>query len=180
MQANESKELHDLVVEAAAHVLPDCGLAIGEPSEASRDFSEPRQVVAFMGFTGDLLRGTMAVVAPLALMRTAYPLPLKDDVRWEFEVFDWAGEVANRVLGRIKLSLVERGVDIEASTPRVLLGDQLLVTRSTPGTVCSTHFPVGDSWVRVWFDAVAAEDRPLFTAPAVRASFPPEGDVLLF
>jgi CheY-specific phosphatase CheX len=180
METEEAKQLHDLVIQAAAHVLPSCGLAIAEASEIPRDFSEPRQVVAFMGFTGDLLRGTMAVVAPLALMRDAYPLTLHDSARWEFEVFDWTGEVANRVLGRIKLELVARGVEIEASTPRVLLGEQLLVTRSTKGTVCSAHFPCGESWVRVWFDAIAAEDRPLFSAPAHAASPTPEGDVLLF
>jgi hypothetical protein len=179
MQTSEAAELKAMVLSSARHILPACGLPIGEPIEMPT--VEAKQVVAFMGFTGDVLRGTIALVAPLELIRTAYPLPLKDAARWELEAFDWAGEIANRLLGRIKLLLFPKGVSIEASTPRVMLGEQLHVTRSTHGTVCSTCFPVHDSWVRVWFDAISAEDRPLFIqAESNLASVPPEGDVLLF
>jgi CheY-specific phosphatase CheX len=179
MQASEAAELRAMVMSSAEHILPACGLAIGAPIDMPT--GDPKQVVAFMGFTGDVLRGTIAVVAPLELIRTAYPLPLNDAARWELEAFDWAGEIANRLLGRIKLQLVPKGVSIEASTPRVMAGEQLHVTRSTHGTVCSTCFPVADSWVRVWFDAISAENRPLFVQADARVvNLPPEGDVLLF
>lgn len=180
MHTKEAIELQQLVIDAARHVLPACGLGAGVLDETAED-ANTQQIVAFMGFTGDVLRGTMAIVAPVELMRAAYPLPLADSARWQIEVFDWAGEVANRVLGRIKLGLTARGADIEASTPRVMQGEHLHVTRATKGTVCSASFRVRDSAVRVWFDAVVAEGRDLFTVPAAGApSSPPEGDVLLF
>ena len=181
MHIKEATELQTLVIESARHVLPACGLAIGELGEPPPEGEETKQVVAFMGFTGDVLRGTLALVAPLELFRAAYPLPLDPNTRWQLEVFDWAGEIANRLLGRIKLALTARGADVEASTPRVMLGEHLHVTRSTKGTVCSASFLSGASAVRVWFDAVAAEGRELFTVPAEAAGeTPPEGDVLLF
>lgn len=181
MQTKEALELRKLVIESAQHVLPACGLDIGELEEDAKETPKAQQVVAFMGFTGDYLRGTMAIVAPVELMRAAYPLPIKDAARWQIEVFDWAGEIANRLLGRIKLGLTARGADIEASTPRVMQGEQLRVTRSTKGTVCSASFRVHDSSVRVWFDTIVAEGRDLFSVPAAGApSSPPEGDVLLF
>jgi CheY-specific phosphatase CheX len=181
MQNTEVTELQRLVIEAARHVLPACGLAVGEPQEGHVEQANTQQIVAFMGFTGDMLRGTMAIVAPVELLRAAYPLPLNDQTRWQLEVFDWTGEIANRLLGRIKLGLTARGADIEASTPRVMQGEHLHLTRSTKGTVCSASFPVGNATLRVWFDAIWPEDRALFPVSATAAaSSPPEGDVLLF
>jgi CheY-specific phosphatase CheX len=181
MQTNEVNELHQLVIEAAQHVLPACGLEIGPPQETYVEAPNTQQIVAFMGFTGDVLRGTMAIVAPLELMRAAYPLPLTDAARWQIEVFDWAGEIANRVLGRIKIGLTARGADIEASTPRVMQGEHLHVTRSTKGTICSASFPVRDAALRVWFDAIWSDERALFPLSAsADTGSPPEGDVLLF
>jgi CheY-specific phosphatase CheX len=181
MQNDEVTELQRLVIEAARHVLPACGIEVGEPQESHVEVANTQQIVAFMGFTGDMLRGTMAIVAPVDLMRAAYPLPIKDQTRWQLEVFDWTGEIANRLLGRIKLGLTARGADIEASTPRVMQGEHLHLTRSTKGTVCSACFPVRDASMRVWFDAIWPEDRALFpVSAAAAASSPPEGDVLLF
>jgi len=181
MHAREAVELQRLVIEAARHVLPVCGLDVGELEEDQAAAEGVLQIVAFMGFTGDVLRGTMAIVAPAELLRAAYPLPLNDATRWQLEVFDWAGEVANRLLGRIKLGLSARGADVEASTPRVMLGEHLHITRSTKGTVCSAAFRVRGSVVKVWFDAVSTEGCDLFTVPAsIVPSSLPEGDVLLF
>jgi CheY-specific phosphatase CheX len=181
MQAAEAEELRRLVVASTLHVLPACGLQVTEPTDPVADESEEKQVVAFLGFTGDALRGTIAVVAPLELLRSAYPLPLADKAQWQVEVFDWAGEIANRLIGRVRSGLALRGVMIEASTPRVMQGEQLHVTRSTQGTVCSAYFPAGPSWVRVWFDATSADERPLFSGSSTApASIPAEGEPVLF
>lgn len=181
MHMKEATELQQLVIESAQHVLPACGLAIGEMGEPPPGAEDPKQIVAFMGFTGDVLRGTLVLKAPLEILRAAYPLPLNASGDWQLDVFDWTGEIANRLLGRIKLALTARGADVEASTPRVMSGEHLHVSRSTKGTVCAAAFRVGDSAVRVWFDAVAAEGRDLFTVPAEAAPDSlPEGDVLLF
>lgn len=184
MQAAEAEELRHLVVGSTLHVLPGCGLQVTEPIEPIEpiaDESAEKQVVAFLGFTGDALRGTIAIVAPLELLRSAYPLPLAGKPTWQVEVFDWAGEIANRLIGRIRSGLAPLGVMIEASTPRVMQGEQLHVTRSTQGTVCSAYFPVGSSWVRVWFDATSDDERPLFTgASAATTSVPVEGEPVLF
>jgi len=178
MLESDAAELSEIVVSASRHVFPSCGIPLAEQLTDAVDSPE-KQLVAFMGFTGDALRGTMAIVVPTDVMREAYPLPLRDKDRPEFEVFDWAAEVANRLLGRIKVALAARSVEIEASTPRVMLAEQLHVTRSTRGTVCSACFASGDTSVRVWFDATASEGQPLFGV--VNDDFSQaEGDVLLF
>jgi hypothetical protein len=178
MSASDAAELNEIVVSASRHVFPSCGIQLS--SQIADMVATPeKQMVAFMGFTGDVLRGTMAIVVPTELMRKAYPLPLQHDQHAEFELFDWAAEVANRLLGRIKVALAARSVEIEASTPRVMLAEQLHVTRSTRGTVCSACFASGSSSVRVWFDAIGTEAEPIFGVASEDCS-PAEGDVLLF
>jgi len=179
MQKSEAAELREMVIEAARHVFPGCGVPVGEVFEPAGDVVGPRQLVAFIGFTGDVVRGTLALVAPVELMRGAYPLSLKNRTQWEFEVFDWSGEVANRVLARIKDGLTRRGVEIEVSTPRVMLGDQLHVATSVRGTIFSASFRVKESWIKVWFDAIAPEEGTILS-PLRPSMMPPEGDVLLF
>jgi hypothetical protein len=180
MEASEMDEIREIVIKASRHVLPSCGIAIGDACEPPDDDTDIKQLVAFMGFAGPSLRGTLAIAAPVALMHKSYPLPLEDNVRWEFEVFDWSGEVANRLLASIKNGLAIRGVDIEASTPRVMLAEQLHVTRSVRGTVCSSCFATGDSWIKVWFDAMAPDNQKILREPHGPNATPPEGAVLLF
>jgi hypothetical protein len=180
MDASEMDEIKEIVIEASRHVFPSCGIAIGDACEPVEDPDDVKQLVAFMGFAGPVLRGTLTLVAPIDLMRSSYPLPLKDRARWEFEVFDWSGEVANRLLANVKNGLAARGVDIEASTPRVMLAEQLHVTRSVRGTVCSSCFPSGDSWIKIWFDAMAPDNQKVLKDPQASSATPPEGDVLLF
>jgi hypothetical protein len=180
MDSSDVDEIRNIVIEASRHVFPSCGIAIQELFEPQEDETgDTKQLVAFMGFAGPILRGTLAMVAPIDLMRSTYPLPLKDGARWEFEVFDWSGEVANRLLAHIKNGLASRGVDIEASTPRVMLAEHLHVTHSLHGTVCSSCFATDDSWVKIWFDAMAPDDKKVLHARQADMT-PPEGDVLLF
>jgi hypothetical protein len=180
MDASEMNQIRDIVIEASRHVFPSCGITIGEACDSGDDPSDTKQLVAFMGFAGPVLRGTLAMIAPIDLMRTSYPVPLKDGTRWEFEVFDWSGEIANRLLANIKNGLAVRGVDIESSTPRVMLAEHLHVSRSVKGTVCSSCFPTGKSWIKIWFDAMGPENQKVLRDPQGPSPTPPEGDVLLF
>jgi hypothetical protein len=48
------------------------------------------------------------------------------------------------------------------------------------GTVCSSCFPSGDSWIKIWFDAMAPDNQKVLKDPQASSATPPEGDVLLF
>jgi hypothetical protein len=180
MDASEMDQIREIVIDASRHVFPACGIPIGDACEPGDEAGDTKQLVAFMGFAGPILRGTLALVAPIEIMRSTYPLPLKEGTRWEFEVLDWSGEVANRLLASIKNGLAIRGVDIEASTPRVMLAEHLHVTRSVRGTVCCSCFAIGDSWIKIWFDAMAPDNQKVLREAQGPSPMPPEGDVLLF
>ncbi len=183
MHASEILDLRALVEDAVRQALPSCGIPIGEPFDPDDAFDTldtTEQLVAFMGFTGPVLRGTLALVAPLDIMRGSYPLLLKDRACSVFDVFDWTGEVANHLLAKAKSNLASRGVTIEASTPRVMLAQQPRVTRSVQGTICSTCFASGYSWIKVWFDAIAPDDQPVFGSSLAEHVVLSAGDAVIF
>jgi hypothetical protein len=179
MQPEEVAQLREVVVDAARRIFPGCGIEVGEAREPQEEAPETKRLVAVMGFSGDVLRGSMALVAPMELMRDAYPLPLKSN-GWELDVFDWSGEIANRLLGRIRNALAERGVEVAPSTPRVLYAERLQAVGSMRRTICTIAFPSKASWIEVWFDALAPEGRVVLSPADPNRVAPPEGDVLLF
>jgi hypothetical protein len=167
------------VVDAARHVLPACGLVIAGPSADPPHECESGEVLAGIAITGDALRGMLALAAPAELFYAAYPLPLPERGRPEPLALDWAGEIVNRLVGRIKHALSLRGVVIGATTPRTSLGDPLRASRVTDGTLLAVAFPVAGLSVRVWLHASTAEGLAL-PAPPCAVSALLEGDVLLF
>lgn len=179
MQPDDVAELRKIVVEAAREVFPGCGIDVGEQREPVEEAPDTKRLVAVMGFSGGLIRGSLALVAPVEVMKAAYPLPLAAQ-HWEFDVFDWSGEVANRLLGKIKNALAERGVEVEPSTPRVLHAERLQAVGSMRRTICSMAFLTKESWIEIWFDAIAAQGRRLLSPPDPARIPPPEGDILLF
>jgi CheY-specific phosphatase CheX len=178
MNAKDAAELRRLVVAAVRHVLSSHGLDLAEGVGFTPD-PDPTQIVALIGFAGRDLRGTLTVIAPTDLIRLACPPILGKAIKWEWEVFDWAGELANLMLGRIKVGLSAHGVEVDSSTPRVMRAGQLQGTLTTERTVCAACFPFGNAQLRVWFDAVGSAGRTLFEG-TVDGHSPEEGAVILF
>jgi CheY-specific phosphatase CheX len=179
MRPSDVAEVRKIVVDSARQVFPKCGIPIGEQRETVEESPSTKRLVAVMGFSGGSLRGSLALVAPVEVMKAAYPLPLPA-AQWELDVFDWSGEVANRLLGRIKNALAERGVEVEPSTPRVLHADSLHAVGTTRRMICSIAFLTKESWIEVWFDAITGQEHSLLSPPDPSRVAPPEGDILLF
>ena len=110
----------------------------------------------------------------------SYPTPLEDTVEAAPQLFDWAGELANQVLGRITNRLAARGVEVVVSMPRVMFSQHFQVPRSPRSAECQLRFrAAGQHPVGVWLDAVASDTtRPLIGA--AKSPSASEGDVLLF
>ncbi|HMI89252.1 MAG TPA: chemotaxis protein CheX [Polyangiaceae bacterium] len=136
-------------------------------------------MIAFLGFSGEEVCGTLTLMGPVALMRHAYPLPVQNEQLGDAEVFDWAGEVVNRLLGRIKHVLASRGVQIRSSTPQVVRGEQMNVWPSRRGKLIAVRFVADPWWIGVWFEVTTPGATALLHGP-VTADAPPEGEVILF
>ncbi|MEP7119522.1 MAG: chemotaxis protein CheX [Byssovorax sp.] len=159
-------------------------LDAGDPYQPAHD----AQIVAFIGFGGARMRGTLTVVAPHALWRETYPIvgsagSEPDDN----DLLDWCGEVVNQVLGRIKNQLLRSGVELQVSTPKALRASQLTISTSAQKTVCVLRSSATDGTsIGVWFDAMVEESGILFPSPSEAlpsgdvADSMNEGDALLF
>jgi CheY-specific phosphatase CheX len=179
VHSSDVEELSRVAVDAACHVLRIYGLSAAGPEAAAGDL-DPAQIVALIGFNGEVLKGTLAIIAPTELIRRSCPSLVLEPGFSEREVFDWAGELVNMMLGRIKVALAARGVEVDSSTPRMMLASQLKVERSIENTICSTCLPVGSLRLTLWFDAVASRAEPLLAGETCQDASPPEGEVLLF
>ena len=124
--------------------------------------------VGVIGFTGKAMRGTLVLAPTRTLLLRAYP--------GASELRDWAGELANQLIGRIKTQLRRYGVEVHVTTPVIMRGQCLaFVPRSGPSLHC---FAASPGNVSVWFDAelsdgvdLVLEDTPMGAS---------EGEALLF
>ena len=136
-------------------------------------------IVASIGLAGQEFRGALIVHASPAFFARSYPPSLKRTVVSEAAMIDWAGEISNQLLGRMKNRLCRLGLDFAISTPTVVRGDKL--TLSAPVVSSVQHaLRIGDARADVVFHIAHDEGKPLLpaTGPVVVASL--EGEALLF
>lgn len=179
MQSSEKSDFRDLVIAECEHVLPQCGLPI-EPDPANVVILDDHveRTAASVNFGSETLRGGITVLLPDRLARSSYPLPLSEGLDGQLELFDWCGEIANRLVGRVKAGLAARGVEVEPSTPRTMKAEDV-PSRPSPDNVCAVRFDCDEEAVVVLVDAVSS-DGQLFRFPAEPSICQPEGELLLF
>jgi CheY-specific phosphatase CheX len=180
MQPQERAELREIVISSCRHVLPKCGMPIGPDAlELAATTPDGEQLAGFIGFIADPVRGALTMMAPAQLVNSSYPLTRKPGIEGKLELFDWCGEVVNRLLGRIKGELAARGVDIEPSTPKAMMGEHLQFAIAARTAVCALQFTCQGGRVAVLVDAVAA-GATIFHERRSASGLPEEGELLLF
>jgi hypothetical protein len=179
MQPRERADLQRIVTHACGQVLPQCGLAIDlEPTDILAPVVRADQLAAFVGFTSDALRGALVLLVPVILARGSYPLPFREGTLGQLDLFDWCGEITNRLMGRVKAGLAERGVVVEPSTPKAMMAEQVRVPVSEHASVYAASFGCENAAVIVMLDAISLESQLFRTLPDSPVSHP-EG-MLLF
>jgi chemotaxis protein CheX len=118
-------------------------------------------------------------VAPFHVVRQSYPTQLKNAPEAGVDVFDWAGELANQLLGRIKNRIAARGVDLITSTPKVMLAQHFQMASSIRGAICELRFRAGKEPIGIWIDVIASSNDQLFVGPP-KAVCAAEGELMLF
>jgi hypothetical protein len=181
MQSKERAQFREIVTGACAHVLPKCGLPIDvHPQDVTEVNPRVEQLAAFIGFSGEPLRGAVTLLAPTELVRVSYPLRLKEGLQGSLDLFDWSGEIVNRLLGRIKADLAARGVEIEPSTPKAMMGEQLQFSLAQRSAVCALEFGCANHSVIILVDAVSTTGVILLDEQVKQSGVPEEGELLLF
>jgi hypothetical protein len=102
-----------------------------------------------VGFLGDA-SGLLVLAVPRAIAADHHPL--RGSTVTERMKFDWVGELANQLLGRIKLRLAEYELDVRVSAPISLEGHRLRLVGAS-GQICRSRFRHASGDVQVWVDA---------------------------
>ncbi|MES1176408.1 MAG: chemotaxis protein CheX [Myxococcales bacterium] len=139
-------------------------------SPSSSEFIDSDEVLlsGVIGFVGPELRGTCLLVSNRSPIELSSPQ--KAHTR------DWAGELTNQLVGRLKRKFLGFGLEVALTTPVVLSGLHL---RPIPRRELSPRvFSTVSGSIMVW---VEVEAEPGFEfGPAVADQSSEEGDVLMF
>ncbi len=111
MSENNNEILGKVVAECVEKVFDAYDTAL-----ESVDIADPgHEVVAVIGYAADEVRGGLALGITNDLAKRTMPTP-------DTPLYDWAGELANQILGRVRNKMLSYKLDIQISTPVVLHG----------------------------------------------------------
>ncbi|HKQ69499.1 MAG TPA: chemotaxis protein CheX [Polyangiaceae bacterium] len=137
--------------------------------------------VAVIGLASEALRGSLVMGATPKVLELTHPLRTEKGGHLDNESLrDWAGELANRLVGRVKIQLLTHGITIQLGTPTTMSGRELTLGAALKNPECLPHcFEIGDDWLLVRMEAVAHPETKLSDDPKpVPAT--DEGGMLIF
>ena len=172
MRIEDWDQLHAMVVEAGGELLERVGLpATYAGSIPHRDVCWA-ETLSIIGLAGNL-RGSLVLSIPGALVRRSHPTggTTPDDLA------DWLAELANLMLGGIKVRLLARDVSIELSTPLAISATAFRVERFV-GTPVVHAFRFEGHTICVVFEAVSQE-RAVLSAARIPAAVQ-SGEMITF
>jgi chemotaxis protein CheX len=174
MTSDDRATITALLVEMAREMFAGNSDFSEEPGDVPAVAGVDR-VAATVGLGGPDLRGALVMIARGSFFRATYPPELGEPS--EADLNDWAREVVNQLLGRMKNRFARFGVNFNISTPTVVAGDHL---RPEPPMHITQSLRIGDERVEVYFHMVRDDGKSLLAhgGPPVAASA--EGDALLF
>jgi len=157
------------------------GVSVRRADDTDQPVSPDFLLCSVIGFTGRDVRGTLVLALTEELSGlsnpTSAPAAEAGPRGTNTTQRDWVGELSNQLLGRIKIELLRRGVEIYLNLPAVLLGQHLApLPRSQ---LKPLKFALANGAAAVWIELDA---RPGFTIDAGEAGDqgPGAGDALLF
>jgi len=175
------KRLIRILDDALTACCRDLFHAYGMELEAQvvHDASPHHDLGAAIGFGGEQIKGSLVLFTTSQVAIHVYPIANSAD---QSMLLDWVAELANQLVGRMKLRLLPEGIELSLSTPVALSGERL--GRSAPRADLSRKAvlagPAGQ--VQLWLDVVVTpgfelcdpQSRPTVDAPIE------EGALLLF
>ena len=175
LDAEQARTVKALTTEACVEMFALLGTPV-DLIERGQSAPAAHTMTGFIGFSGPI-RGSLTISSAANLFRASYPSKGEPDVA---DLLDWAGEIANQLLGRIKRRFCERGVDFEASTPAAIRGRDIGGRSPVREGVCDLSFRVGADVVGVSFEVTPGADGKIFTDTAEPIGCSREGDLVLF
>jgi len=135
-------------------------------------------IAAFIGFSGPA-RGMLMISSSAELFRSSYPSKTGAPPS-VVDLFDWAAEVANQLLGRIKRRFCERGLDFDVSSPTAVKGRDIGGRSPAREGACNLAFAVGNQVIGACLEVTPPASGKIFNDPAEPIGCAIEGELVLF
>jgi CheY-specific phosphatase CheX len=164
-RAETTRAIQDLASRACVELMHAYGVPL--TLAAGWGDSDETMFSGVMGFVGGSVRGSCLLAAPLSAIEAAAP---KDAA-----ARDWVGELANQLVGRLKVKLMQRGATIALSTPVALCGVKLSPLPRTDVEPVVFESPSGK--VMVWLEVEIEDGFQLGEERLLKAN---EGELLVF
>jgi CheY-specific phosphatase CheX len=181
MNQSEWNRIDAMLADCAIALMNAFGTSVVHDPSGEAFHSLQDGVLAIIGFGGEQMRGSLVLSASRGLLAASRPVHAAGPATM-LALQDWGGELANQLLGRLKLRLLAHHITIVLSTPTTVSGLELKV-RNLAGELQSTAlwFYAGTEWLVVRLDAMAAAHVVLTHAPESETDAPTTvGDMLLF
>ncbi len=173
MNQQERLIIEEIVSHACVGLFADYDVAF-EPRVGHGAPSCP-EVAGIIGFSAPSFRGSVLIGAPIKTLLACSCVQGID-----IDPLDWAGEIANQLLGRIKTGLMDYGVDIQLATPVSVCGGDLQVHTNETGEIWSLVFdtPFGQSLVHL--SGECAPELRLERSHGIERTSAVEGELMFF
>jgi chemotaxis protein CheX len=173
-------QIDGLIETAARALFGSHGFPLAEVRTNFALTPDDHDVASSVGFTGPQMRGALLMTTRRELIALAWPSELRHQLASERDVCDWAGELVNQLLGRVKNALVPYGLALEQSTPTVVTGWHIHRTPATTAIARRYLFEAELGSIVFYFDALVPEDFALVRSGNEALLSAAEGDVQLF
>lgn len=173
--------LVDIVSSSLADMFASVG-ALADVREEGRDAdlgaTVATEAASVLGFTGDAISGSLVLALDVKLLEASHPNLEMGMPVGPADVSDWAGEMANQILGRIKNKLAVCGVKFAMATPTTVMGKAMQVKLPKDGAALAVRCKGKAGGLTAYFVAVCAPGLDLAKAAGEDAAR--EGDGLFF
>jgi len=136
------------------------------------------RLAACIGFAHPSLKGSLTAYMPATVLANTLPIPkaspCSEDLR------DWAGEIANQLLGRMKNTFFAYGVDLAMGVPTIIVGTDYEVVSPREARSSWHSFDCCEQVVFVHLDTIIDPKLVLRDPDPGDATSAAEGDAFLF
>jgi chemotaxis protein CheX len=137
----------------------------------------PSEMVSVVGFTSGEMRGNLAIAATYDFFESTNVISAQPT---EEQVRDWAGELSNQLLGRIKNRLLAYDLVLAMGTPMVITGLRMDVGKRRTGIAERQAYLSSKGSIEAWFEATVESGFVLEKNESAVDLSQSEGDLLFF
>lgn len=170
---HNSEVMRELLTSCAFELFADYGVVL-EPATAP---ASPSEMVAVIGFTSDEMRGTLAISARVDFFARTNVISSDPN---EEQIRDWAGELGNQLMGRIKNRLLAYNLVLAMGTPMVIIGMSMDLGPRRTGIVNRLAWSSTQGEVQAWLEASHEAGLWLERSADADDAIQAEGDLLFF